>query len=107
MANIKIASFESAIYTRSQNARSAWTRGVAKYALDIISDLQERGIKEINPHSPHFLAQCLNGAKDWTQYSNGGCSLISDYDIAHRLCSPSELKRIGNPCGKRPPFTVV
>lgn len=90
MSTIKISNFENAIYNKSQNARSAWDRGVAKYALDIISDLKERGINEVTPESPLFLKQCLNGAESWQQYSNGGCSLISDYDIVTRLGTQSE-----------------
>lgn len=35
----------------------------------------------------------LNGARDWSEYSYGGCSLIYDGDIAERLCTPGELKR--------------
>ena len=35
----------------------------------------------------------LNGADDWRQYSEGGCALVYDSDIAERVCSPSELKR--------------
>lgn len=91
--NIKIANFENAIYNQSQNARSAWKRGVAKYALDIISDLKQRGINEVSPESPLFLKQCLNGAQDWKQYSNGGCSLICDFEIVERLCNDSEKRR--------------
>lgn len=90
MSTIKISNFENAIYNKSQNARSAWDRGVAKYALDIISDLKERGINEVTPESPLFLKQCLNGAESWQQYSNGGCSLISDYDIVTRLGTQGE-----------------
>ena len=37
--------------------------------------------------------ELLNGADNWRQYSEGGCALIYDADIAERLCSPSELKR--------------
>lgn len=93
MSTIKITNFENAIYNKSQNARSAWDRGVAKYALDIISDLKERGITEVSPESPLFLKQCLNGAQDWRQYSNGGCSLICDFEIVERLCTESEKRR--------------
>ena len=46
-------------------------------------------------------AALLNGAKDWSQYSWGGCSLIYDPDIASRLCCPSELKKTRN--GERRP----
>ena len=43
----------------------------------------------------------LNGAADWQQYSEGGCALIYDADIAERLCSPSALKRVKG--GERAP----
>lgn len=93
MSTIKIANFENAIYNKSQNARSAWDRGVAKYALDIISDLTGRGIKEVTPESPLFLKQCLNGAESWEQYSNGGCSLICDFEIVERLATNNEKRK--------------
>ena len=93
MSTIKISNFEYAIYNKSQNARSAWDRGVAKYALDIISDLKERGINEVSPESPLFLKQCLNGAESWQQYSNGGSSLICDFEIVERLATDSEKRK--------------
>ena len=102
--SIKIKSFEEAVYDKSIKERSAWNRGVAKYALDLIDSLKERGFKEIEPRSPLFLKQCLNGAQDWKQYSEGGCALICDFEIANRLCTRSEITRYyhGNPNGKRP-----
>lgn len=93
MSTINISNFENAIYNKSQNARSAWERGVAKYALDIISELKERGINEIAPQSPLFLKQCLNGAESWRQYSEGGCSLICDFEIVERLGNDSEKRK--------------
>lgn len=93
MSTIKISNFENAIYNKSHDARSAWERGVAKYALNIISDLKERGIKEVTPESPLFLKQCLNGAESWQQYSNGGCSLICDFEIVERLATDSEKRK--------------
>jgi hypothetical protein len=48
-----------------------------------------------------MYADALNGAKDWSQYSWGGCSLIYDAAIARRLCTPSELKKTRN--GERRP----
>lgn len=63
--------------------RSAWSRGVKAYAVELIESLE-------GDYSPAAL---LNGATDWRAYSYGGCSLIYDADIAERLCSPSELKR--------------
>ena len=38
-------------------------------------------------------AALLNGAERWQEYSDGGCSLIYDGDIAARVCTPSEYKR--------------
>ena len=35
----------------------------------------------------------LNGADSWDQYSWGGCALIYNWEIAERLCNPSELKK--------------
>lgn len=71
-------------------ARSAWSKGVKTYALELLEDLPAN----VNYGSAESLtADLLNGARDWNQYSWGGCSLIYNEDIAERLCTPSELKR--------------
>ena len=67
-----------------EKARSAWKTGVIKYAFDILDNMDDVEITE---------KSLLSGAKDWHQYSEGGCSLIYDVDICHRLCSPSEVKK--------------
>ena len=46
-------------------------------------------------------AQLLNGATSWRVCSWDGSSLIYDFDIAERLCTPSELKKTRN--GERRP----
>ena len=86
--------------------KSAWKKGVTVYALELLDDLEEqidgRYLTEEIFDSPKLLDKAmLNGAKDWNQYSWGGCSLICDRDIAERLCTPSELKRTRN--GERRP----
>lgn len=68
----------------AEPARSAWRRGVKEYALELIGDMKE---------APADKATLLNGARNWDEYSQGGCSLIYNVDIAERLCSPSELKK--------------
>lgn len=89
-----------------EKTRSAWGRGVKEYAAELIEGLDE------NINGGYFAAediaaplmlkrQLLNGATDWLQYSWGGCSLIYNGDIAHRLCTPSELKKTRN--GERRP----
>ena len=90
----------------AENARSAWSRGVKAYALELVDKLEEaieNGYFDAEDlEAPKLLRkQLLNGASDWDQYSWGGCSLIYDSDIAERLCNPSELKKTRN--GERRP----
>jgi hypothetical protein len=68
----------------SHKARSAWSKGVKNYAIDLVDGLDD----SLNITKQNLL----NGATDWSSYSYGGCALIYDADIAEALCSPSELK---------------
>lgn len=86
--------------------RSAWARGVAVYAaelLETLSEAVEGGYFDAADLSDvaAVSAAILNGAPDWTEYSWGGCSLIYDREIAERLCTPSELRKTRN--GERRP----
>ena len=65
--------------------RSAWDKGVHKYALELLEDIDD--------HQKPTKESLLSGASSWFEYSQGGCSLIWNEDIAERLCTPSELKR--------------
>ena len=83
----------------AEPARSAWDKGRKVYALELIDDLAKA--IEGGYFDPANLTdraaleeQMLNGAKDWNQYSWGGNAWIYDSDIAERLCSPSELKKV-------------
>ena len=67
-----------------EKARSAWDKGVLIYAIEILDSMGDKEVTEKN---------LLNGAKDWLQYSYGGCALVYDVDICHRLCTPSEIKK--------------
>ena len=70
--------------------RSAWSRAVHTYAMELVESLDSSA----DLSNERLLEKAmLNGAADWRQYSEGGCSLVYDADIAERLCSPSELKR--------------
>ena len=93
-------------YIENYNTRSAWARGVTEYALELLDELFENitngyfSIEDLG--CPKLLKrQLLNGADNWSHYSWSGCSLIYDYDIAERLCTPSELKKTKN--GQRRP----
>ena len=90
----------------SEKQRSAWDKGVTKYALELVEQLGEQinggYFEELDLTEPKKVrAALLNGAADWSQYSWGGCSLIYNSDIAERLCNPSELKKTRN--GERRP----
>lgn len=76
-------------------SRTAWDRGVLCYIDDLCDDLAET--IAYNGREPADVAELekwlLNGARDWAQYSWGGCALVYDCEIAERLCTPSELKK--------------
>jgi hypothetical protein len=76
--------------------RSAWSRAVRAYAREIVESLES---EEITADT-----DLMNGARSWAEYSEGGCALIYDADIAERVCSPSELKKTRN--GERQPNRV-
>lgn len=88
----------------TRNDRSKWNKGVTVYALELLDNLEE--FREFNEADKHIHPlevehELLNGARNWIAYSWGGSSLIYDFDIAERLCTPSELKRSRN--GERNP----
>ena len=78
----------------NQQAKSAWGRGVVLYAYELIEEL---GNEEGDDYEFHGISmdekKLLNGAKDWLQYSEGGCSLVYRGDISERLCTPSDSKK--------------
>lgn len=81
----------------NRRARSAWDKGVKVYALELLDKAITNGDYESEILSESELKKaCLNGAGTWHRYSEGGCSLVYSYDIAVRLCTPSELKRTDN-----------
>lgn len=87
---INVENIKNAIETRK--TRSAWSKGVNDFALDLLENIRDLNGREVETRKELETA-LLNGARDWREYSWGGCSLIYNGDIAERLCSPSELKR--------------
>lgn len=73
---------------KKRKGASAWKRGVLEYAVEMVEAIDPCDLTEKN-----CKKALLNGAMDFNEYSWGGCSLIYDYDIAKRLCTPSEYKR--------------
>lgn len=72
------------------SGRSAWSRAVHTYACELVESLDDSADLS---NETLLRKALLNGASDWQQYSEGGCALVYDADIAERLCSASELKR--------------
>ena len=83
---------ELLVSVESIETRSAWSRGVKNYAHMILDNLDDYD-KIITKDELNIL---LNGARNWTEYSWGGCALIYNEDISKMLCSPSELKKTKN-----------
>lgn len=74
----------------SINPTSAWHKGVKAYAIEMLDNLDGEKMFSGSPADKKLL---LNGASNWQQYSESGCSLVYDGDIACRLCTPSQWKR--------------
>ena len=79
----------------ARHDRSTWNKAVTLYALDLLDDVQEgaNNMERLPLDGAELERWSLNGASCWEQYSNGGCSICYDSDIAARVCTPSELKR--------------
>ena len=72
-----------------ENARSYWKRGVVAYALEMVEDCDFSKVSD----KDSLKKALLGGARNWHEYSLGGCALVYDSDIAERLCPPSAYKR--------------
>ena len=76
--------------------RGAWNSGVKTYAIELLDNAASNLECEDFSTLQELKEAILNGASDWMQYSEGGCALVYNQDIAERLCTPSELKRTKN-----------
>ena len=86
---MKMTKIELIKAIKESKARSAWAKGVKLYALNLVEKRYQNDTDIVKVN----MAVYLNGAETWKEYSYGGCALIYDYDIAKRLCTPSELKK--------------
>ena len=68
--------------------RSAWRRGVKAYALEMMESAEGELATVAD-----LQKELLNGARTWKEYSDGGCALIYDDDIAERLCALGEYAK--------------
>lgn len=79
----------------ARHDRSTWDKAVTLYSLDLLEDVQRyaNDAERLPLDGAELERWALNGASCWKQYSNGGCSLCYDSDIAARVCTPSMYKR--------------
>lgn len=100
---MRVADFKKEI--REHPARSAWDKGRRQYALEIFCDVVEnRNLTDADELGADITeAEQLCGARDWREYSYGGCSLIYDSDICDRLCTEKGAERLKH--GERKPVT--
>lgn len=81
----------------NKKCNSKWENAVKEYAIELLETIEENEGKDYEFYgSPADKKMLLNGASDWKEYSEGGCSLIYNNEIAERLCTPSELKKTKN-----------
>ena len=72
--------------------RSKWEQGIKEYVREILEYANFDDEDEFNQLTLH--KKLLNGATNWTEYSEGGCSLIYDNDIIERLTPPGSVERV-------------
>lgn len=84
--------------------RSAWARGVGAYAVELMNeyaDAVNNGYATGTETGAELEKKLLNGARNWNEYSEGGCALLYDGDICERLSAPWEIRKTRN--GERNP----
>ena len=84
---------------KASKARSAWAKGVKWYAVNLVEAIYQNATDIVKAD----ISIYLNGAENWHEYSYGVHSgtLVYDYEIAKRLCNPSELRKTD--CGRKQP----
>ncbi|WP_428060235.1 hypothetical protein [Candidatus Avelusimicrobium stercoris] len=71
--------------------RSAWNQAVLSDAVDLVQNLN---CSEVPNSWEALRALLLNGARNWQEYSYGGCALVYDEDIARHYCTNAELRKV-------------
>lgn len=76
------------------NEKSKWSCAVAEYADEVFESIIDEDEIILGIETTADLEKALlNGATNWKNYSWGGCSLVYNYDIAQRCCTPSKFKK--------------
>lgn len=87
---MKIGEIKARIEKRMNDSKRDKIR--ATYALEILNDYENLYQRDDSYNLNHEnLKQLLCGAKDWRQYSEGGCSLVYNGDIEERIGKGGDL----------------
>ncbi|MBR0290252.1 MAG: hypothetical protein IJQ82_14855 [Selenomonadaceae bacterium] len=97
---------------RKIRSRSQWKDGVKFYAEWLLDNYEEHVQflysewllrDDDNEFTPPPMTEkiLLNGARNWKEYSWGGCAFVYDFDICQTLATPSEQARTKD--GELPP----
>ena len=87
---MKIGDIKARIEERMNDSKRDKIR--ATYALEILNDYESLYHRDDSYNLNHEnLKQLLCGAKDWRQYSEGGCSLVYNGDIEERIGKGGDL----------------
>ena len=81
-------------WVENSSCKSRWERAVKDYALEMISQCDEKNITSYKQIPNHCNAMNMTDYALAKALSEGGCFEIYDAYIAKRLCTPSELKRV-------------
>ena len=76
------------------SCKSHWERAVRDYALEMIDQCDKTDITSYKQIPNHCNAARMSDYAIARALSEGGCFEIYNGDIAKRLCTPSELKRV-------------
>lgn len=91
---ITIETMKKALETLcDSDERRKWDRGVNAYACNILRNVIDFHGADPLQTQAEFERAAMNGAKTWKEYSSSGRALVSNYHIAIRLYTPSELKK--------------
>ena len=73
---------------------SSAINAVKCYAIELLNNYKEQHGTDLDLLKQDTKKVLLRGASDWKQYSYGGMSLISHYDITYRLFNGDLSKKI-------------
>lgn len=81
-------------WVESSSCKSHWERAVRDYALEMISQCDKKDITSYKQIPNHCDAKNMTDYALAKALSEGGCFEIYEADIAKRLCTPSQLKKV-------------